>query len=100
MVNILGVMVLAIRDDGRETLSRIGRDICLDGTGNTMVIVVKGLWKYLERRGKEIYQDVFVLLVSNHHIEELQGMEDGDQCSIIMDIALLLLPKRSVKRTL
>ena len=39
-----------------------------------MVIVVKGLWKYLERRGKEIYQDVFVLLVSNHNIEEMQGM--------------------------
>ena len=52
MVSILGVMVLAIRDDGRETLSRKGRDICLDGTKNTMVIVVKGLWKYLERRGK------------------------------------------------
>ena len=37
--------MLAIRDDGRETLSMKGKDICLDGTGNTMVIVVKGLWK-------------------------------------------------------
>ena len=66
MFSILGVMVLAIRDDGRETLSMKGRDICLDGIGNAMVIVVKGLWKYLERRSKEIYQDVFVLLVSPH----------------------------------
>ena len=54
MESILGVMVLAIRDDGRETLSGKGTDTCWDGTGNTMMIVVKGLWKYLERRGKEI----------------------------------------------
>ena len=68
MVSVLGVMVLTIRDDGTETLSMKERDICLDGTGNTMVIVVKGLWKYLERRGKEIYQDVSVLLVSNQGV--------------------------------
>ena len=50
-----GVMVLAIRDDCRVTLSRKGRDIYAGiCTENTMVIAVKGLGKYFERRGKEI----------------------------------------------
>ena len=41
MESLSGVMVLAIRDDGRETLLKKGTDICWDGTGNTMLIVVK-----------------------------------------------------------
>ena len=41
MESLLGVMVLAIRYDGKETLSRKGRNVCWDGTGNTMVIVMK-----------------------------------------------------------
>ena len=70
MVSIFGVMVLAIRDDGRETLSRKGSDICLDGTGNTMVIVVKGLLKYLERRGRRyIRMCLFCLfLITNRRV--------------------------------
>ena len=34
----------------------------------------EGIMELFERRGKEIYQDVFVLLVSYHNMEEMRGM--------------------------
>ena len=58
MESILGVMVLAIRDDEREGCM-LGWYRKYNGAG----ILVKRLWKYFERRENEIYQDGFILLV-------------------------------------